>query len=167
MKQVLLAIALCAFLVATFSTALAQSAPEIQIVKPADRRNLGLGENQITVAITGIDPKQVTWELFIDQEPLATVTDGSLVANVEIPKPTGPRRIRAILYDAQHQELSADEVLVIAAPVDIREPVFNRQGMAQAMGVFVVIVIALLFVAWFISRRIRNEPIHFIPPSKS
>jgi hypothetical protein len=103
----------------------------------------------------------------LDGEPLTTVTDGSLVANVDIPKPTGPRRIRAVLLDAQNHQLSADEILVIAAPIDTREPVFNRQAMAQAMGIFLVVVVALFIVAWVVSRRVRNEPIHSIPPAKN
>jgi hypothetical protein len=167
MKNVLLAVMTCAVLLASFTSVFAQTTPEINIVKPGDRRNMGLGENQVTVEITGIDPKLVTWQVLIDGDPLATVTDGSLVANVDVPKPTGPRRIRAVMYDAQNNEISRDEILVIAAPIDIREPVFSREGMAQAMGVFVVFVIVLLIVAWFVSRRVRNEPIHSIPGTKS
>jgi hypothetical protein len=71
-----------------------------------------------------------------------------------------------VLYDGQGQVLDADEILVIAAPIDTREPIFNREAMSQVMFVFFVLVIVLLVVAWFISRRVRNEPIHSIPDAK-
>lgn len=163
MIRVLAAAAACLALLTVAPHVWAQTEPGIKIVKPGDRHNMGLGKNTIVVEITGVDPGDVTWEILVDGEPLATVTDGGTTANIEMPKPTGPRRIRAILFNKENREIASNEILVIAAPIEVREPVFNRQAMAQAMGVFVVVIVALLFAAFIISRRVRNQPIHSIP----
>lgn len=152
-------------LLSSASNVWAQTEPGIKIVKPGDRRNMGLGKSTIIVEITGVDPKDVTWEILIDGEPVTTVTDGGTTTTIDMQKPTGPRRIRAIMFDAQNQEIASNEILVIAAPIEVREPVFNRQVMAQAMAIFVVVVAVLFVTAFVISRRVRGQPIHSIPGS--
>lgn len=163
MFRILVVAAACTALLAVAPHVWAQTEPGIKIVKPGDRHNMGLGKNTIVVEITGVDPKDVTWEILVDGEPMTTVTDGGTTANIDMPKPTGPRRIRAILFNKENREIASNEILVIAAPIEVREPIFNRQMMAQAMGVFVVVVVLLFFAAFFISRRVRNQPIHSIP----
>lgn len=163
MKRVWLVATALLVLLSSTSNVWAQTPPGIKIVKPGDRRNMGLGENTIIVEITGVDPRDVTWEILIDAEPITTVTNGGTTATIELEKPTGPRRIRAVMFDAQNREIASNEILVIAAPIESREPMFNRAVMSQAMGVFFVTVVALLVIAYVISRRNRNQAIHTVP----
>lgn len=163
MKRIWIVVMVCLVLLSSTTNVWAQTEPGIKIVKPGDRRNMGLGESVITVEITGVDPKDVTWEVLVDAELVATVTDGSTSTTIDMQKPSGPRRIRAVMFNKQNQEIASNEILVIAAPIEVREPVFNRQEMAQAMGVFVVVVVSLLIAAFVISRRNRNQSIHTIP----
>lgn len=133
----------------------AQSAPTIRILKPADRHNVPLGETTVTVEITGVTPDDGHyWVVQVDGVPSAIVRDGRTSTAILMDKPSGPRRIRAVLYDAQGAVLASHEVLAIAAPVQPDRPVFNRVQMAPAMAVLVLIVISLIAIGL----RVRPRP---------
>ncbi|MCC7164845.1 MAG: hypothetical protein IT331_20280 [Anaerolineae bacterium] len=163
MKRIKIVMLACLVLLSATTNVWAQTESGIKIVKPGDRRNMGLGKNTIIVEITGVDPRDVTWQVLVDSELITTVTNGGTTADIDLTRPTGPRRIRVVMFDKQNREIASNEILVIAAPIQPQEPIFNREVMAQAMGVFVVIVVGLLIGAFVVSRRVRNQPIHSIP----
>lgn len=152
MKRILASIALFAATLWFVSNVAAQTPASIQIVEPLDRRNVPDKNAQVTVEITGVAANDGHyWELWVDEEPIVGVRDGSNMAVVERFKPTGPHRLKAVLFNAQGNPLAASNVvLVLAAPVDERKPLFNREMMAPIIAVFTALV-ALLIVAsvWF------------------
>jgi hypothetical protein len=122
----------------------AQGNLSIQIIKPGNRRNVELGEIPVTVEITGgVLPADYTWQVLIDSEPQGIVK-GTLTTNVVVPKPSGPHRIAAELYDGQGNSISRSEILVMAAPVEVHEPVFNRGWYVPAMGVFTLVIVGII-----------------------
>lgn len=134
----------------------AESHISIRIVTPGDRRNIPTGESPVTIEIRSAGAVQgYYWELYADQLPTATVRDGSLKAMVSFPR-SGPHRIQVALFNAQGNRVSSDEILVIAAPVELRTPLFNRAQFAPAMaGMVVVISFIIGFGIWH-SRRSRK-----------
>src|SRR5689334_12596494 len=77
----------------------AQSDVSIKIVKPIDRHNIELQPTTVTVEITGATLQDgYTWQLFVDGDPQGIVKD-SLTTTVEVGEPSGPRRLKAELYD--------------------------------------------------------------------
>lgn len=114
----------------------AQGNASIKIVKPGDRRNVELTDIPITVEISGAALNDgYTWQMLIDGEPQGMVRD-TLTTNITIPKPTGPHRLKAELYDATGAVAAAHEILVIAAPVENHEVLFNRAWYVPAMALF-------------------------------
>jgi len=140
----------------------AQSPPTIRIVSPGDRRNVSDKHALFTVAISGVAPNDGHyWELWVDGEPIIGLHNGETQAALSF-DPTGPHHVKAILYNAQKQPLDAQEILVMAAPVQDLTAQFNQKAMAQVMAVFVVFVVTCLVVAFWISRR---SPVQPIPPA--
>ncbi|MBI4670869.1 MAG: hypothetical protein HY741_04265 [Chloroflexi bacterium] len=124
----------------------AQAQASIQIVKPGDRRNVALGELEVTVAITGANVGDgYSWQIFIDGVP-QSIVHNTLTTRVRMDKPTGPRRLKAVLYDPQGSEIAANEILVLAAPVENHDPVFNRAWFTPFMAVFTVAILALILL---------------------
>ncbi len=124
----------------------AQSDASIRFVKPGDRRNVGLGEVSVTVDISGVSLNDgYRWQVLIDGVPEPIVADG-LTTQVEIPKPSGPHRLMAVLLDPQGSRIASDEILVIAAPVDRHDPVFNREWFAPLMAVFTLVIIGIIIL---------------------
>lgn len=152
MKRIVASIALLAATLWFVSNVAAQTPASIQIVKPLDRRNVPDKNAQVTVEIMGVTANDGHyWELWVDEEPNVGVRDGSNTATVERFKPTGPHRLKAVLFDVSGKQIAfSNVVLVMTAPVDERKPVFNREMMAPIIGVLTVLV-ALLIVAsvWF------------------
>lgn len=124
----------------------AQSNAAIKIVKPGDRRNVELGEIPVTVEITGVAPGDgYTWQMLIDGEPQGMVRNATST-NIIVPKPTGPHRLKAELYDPQGRVIASNEILVLAAPVENHDPVFNRAWFAPVMAVFTLVIIGIIFL---------------------
>ncbi|HZQ06625.1 MAG TPA: hypothetical protein VFD70_08600 [Anaerolineae bacterium] len=126
----------------------AQSNASIKIVKPGDRRNVETAQINVTVEITGASLSDgYSWQMFVDGEPQAVVRD-SLTAPIMVGEPSGPRRLKAVLYDPQGNAIASHEILVMAAPVEKdNEPVFNREWFAPLMAVFTIIIIGLLVLS--------------------
>lgn len=126
--------------------AAAQGNYSIRIVKPGDRRNVELGEIPVTVEIVGgVLPAEYTWQILIDGEPQGMVR-GELTTRIMMPKPSGPHRIKAELYDGQGRVISAHEILVMAAPVEVHESVFNRAWYVPAMALLTLLIAGLIFL---------------------
>ncbi len=155
MKRILASIALFAATLWFVSNVVAQTPASIQIVKPLDRRNVADKNAQVTVEITGVMANDGHyWELWVDEEPILGVRDGSNMATVERFKPTGPHRLKAVLFDVTGKQIAVSNVvLVMAAPVDERKPVFNRERMAPIIGVFTVLVTLLIVASVWLNRR--------------
>lgn len=124
----------------------AQSNASIKIIKPGDRRNVELGEITVTVEITGVAPEDsYAWQMLIDGEPQGMVRD-TLTTNITVPKPSGPHRLKAELYDSQGSPIASNEILVLAAPVENHDPVFNRTWFAPVMAVFTIMIIGIILL---------------------
>ena len=123
----------------------AQSNASIKIVKPGDRRNVETAQISVTVEITGASLSEgYSWQMFVDGVPQGMVRN-ALTAPIMVGEPSGPRRLKAVLYDPQGNSIASHEILVMAAPVEKdNEPVFNREWFAPLMAVFTVIIIGLL-----------------------
>lgn len=134
---------------------LAQTAVGIEIVNPLDRRNVPDRNTPVTVQITGAANDGQYWELWVDEEPVVGARNGELTVTVSF-KPTGPHRLKAVLFDAQSNQVATSKgILVVAAPVQERTPQFNQQMMAPIMAVFAAGVILLIFVSAWVDRRTR------------
>jgi hypothetical protein len=138
---------LCAaFLVMLPCVAQAQTDASIKIVKPGDRRNVELGEITVTVAIEGTESGGgYAWQILIDGVPQGLLR-GVTTTNIVMPKPTGPHRLKAELYDSQGITVSAHEILVMAAPVENRDPVFNRAWYVPAMAAFTALIFGIIIL---------------------
>lgn len=122
----------------------AQGGASIKFVKPGDRRNVPIGQMDVTVAITGVTLSEgYTWQLLVDSVPEGSVRDRTTIT-FEMSQPSGPRRMKAVLLDPQGQPVASDEILVLAAPVEELIPVFNRSWFAPAMAVLTVVVAAII-----------------------
>jgi len=131
-------------MVALPGVAQAQGNLSIQIVKPGDRRNVEIGKIPVTVDITGgALPANYTWQVWIDSVPQGIVQTG-LTTEIDMPEPSGPHRIRAELYDPQGTRVSTSDILVMAAPVEIHEPLFNRSWYVPAMAVLSLGIVGLI-----------------------
>lgn len=161
MKRVFSSIVLIVLTLGFVGQVSAQVVPTIQIVKPLDRRNVPAKNAQVTVQITGIAPGAgYYWELWVDEEPIVGVTDGATTVTVSQFKPTGPHRLKAVLFDSQGKQLAVSEsILVLAAPVQERTPQFNRERMAPIMAVFVVLVSVLIAGSVWFNRRSRASQV--------
>ncbi|MCC7165664.1 MAG: hypothetical protein IT331_24415 [Anaerolineae bacterium] len=158
MKRVLVSIALLVVTLWFVGNVAAQSAASIQIVKPQDRRNVPDKNAQVTVQISGVLPNDGHyWELWVDEEPVVGVRNGEQSVAISF-KPTGPHRLKAVLFDQQGNQLAVSNiVLVIAAPVDERKPQFNREMMAPFMAGFSVAMVLLIAVSVGLHRRYRTK----------
>jgi hypothetical protein len=135
--------------------ALAQGEASIRIVQPGDRRNIPMGESTMTVEISGVEARDGHyWQAQVDGVPGNTVSAGNMTTTIDVPKPTGPHHLQAVLFDAKGNELARDDILVIAAPVQERAPVFNREVMARAMGVFVLVVVGIILLGLRLRPRV-------------
>ncbi len=125
----------------------AQTNATIQIVKPIDRHNVPLDiATDVTVAITGVSLDDgYGWQVLIDGVP-EPVVHGTLTTSITVPDPSGPHRIRVALLDPQGNTIATNEALVMAAPLDQIPPAFNRAWFAPAMGIFTLIVIAIIIL---------------------
>lgn len=154
-KYPLIVLLAFAFLIGFSATALAQS-PAIRIVSPVNRHNVAIGKGTVSVQITGTVPGDGSyWELDVDGLPVQTVRDGRTEGTVEFTQ-TGPHPIEVILFDKAGNQLASQRILVIAAPVDPLEPVFNRPAMAQVMAVFVVVIIGIIIVGLRVRPRVAS-----------
>ncbi len=128
------------------SFALAQTNGSIKIIKPGDRRNIELGESQVTVEISGVALSDgYSWQMLVDGVPQGVVRD-AMTTTINVERPTGPHHLTAQLYDPQGNVISAHDILVIAAPVEKREPIFNRAWFAPFMAVFTVVIIGIILL---------------------
>lgn len=124
----------------------AQSNASIKIVKPGDRRNVELGEIKVTVDISGAALSEgYAWQMLVDGVPQGMVRD-ELTTNIKVGKPTGPHHLTAQLYDPQGNVISSHDILVIAAPVESREPIFNRAWFAPTMLGFTIVVTGIILL---------------------
>lgn len=124
----------------------AQSDAAIKIVKPGDRRNVELGEIPVTVEVSGVTLDEgYTWQILIDAVPQGLVRNATQT-NIVMPKPTGPHRLKAELYDANGKVVAAHEILVIAAPVEKHDPIFNREWFVPAMLGFATVIIGIIIL---------------------
>lgn len=122
----------------------AQSSAAIKIVKPGDRRNVELGQIPVTVEITGVALSDgYTWQMWIDNDPQGMVSNAT-ETNITIPQPSGPHRLRAELYDPKGAKIASNEILVLAAPVEDHNPLFNPAWFSPLMLGFTIIVIGLV-----------------------
>lgn len=141
---------------AGFAIVTAESHISIRIITPGDRRNIPTGESPVTIEIRGAEAiPNYYWELYADQLPTATIRNGSMTATVNFPR-TGPHRIQVVLYDAQGNRISSHEILVIAAPVEPRTPIFNREQFVPAMAGMVLVISSIIFFGLWHSRRSRK-----------
>lgn len=132
---------------AAVTTAFAQSDASIRFVKPGDRRNVELGKVQVEVAVTGIESADgYTWQLLIDGVPEKKLSASETTTTIEMPEPSGPHRMTAALYNARGERVAANEILVIAAPVEDHSPVFNQSWFAPLMAVFTLVIIAIIIL---------------------
>lgn len=132
------------FLLALPPAANAQSSAAIRIVKPGDRRNVELGQISVTVEITGVALTDgYTWQVWIDNDPQGMVRNAT-ETNITIPEPSGPHRLRAELYDPKGAMIASNEILVLAAPVEDHNPLFNPAWFSPLMLGFTIIVIGLV-----------------------
>lgn len=124
----------------------AQGSASIKIVKPGDRRNVALGEGTVTVEITGAALADgYAWALWLDGVRVGGPYRET-AAKINMDKPTGPRRIKAVLYDPQNNEIASNEILVIAAPVETNTDVFNRSWFVPFMIVFTLGIIGIILL---------------------
>jgi hypothetical protein len=140
---------LCALMWSAFLVPLssaAQSSASIQIIKPVDRRNLALGEAEMIVEIRGVSLQDgYTWQPFLDGVPQGMVRNAT-TTKLMVDQPTGPRRIKAVLYDPNGVEIASNEILVLAAPVESQGEVFNRSWFVPVMAVFTLTLIGLIIL---------------------
>lgn len=160
MKRIFFSLELLLLLALSFvSTVASQSPVSIKIVEPIDRRNVPVKNAPVTVEISGIAPNRgYYWELWVDEEPIVGVRDGATTVLVPQFEPTGPHRLKAVLFDAQGNQVAVSNgVLVLAAPVQDRTPQFNRERMAPIMGVFALLVTALIIVSVWFNRKTHSR----------
>lgn len=137
--------------------ALAQTDASIKIVKPADRRNVELGVVAVSVEISGAALSDgYTWQMLIDGVPQGAVRDGT-TAEITIPEPTGPHRLKAELYDPQGNVVASHEILVIAAPIAPFVPIFNLAWFAPMMAVFTIAVIGIILLGLRLRPRVSSD----------
>ncbi len=142
MKRLIFCALLVLFVLPSFAHA--QTNASIKIIKPGDRRNIELGEIDVTVEIAGVALSDgYSWQMFIDSVPQGIVRD-TLTTRINVGKPTGPHHLTAQLYDSQGNIISAHDILVIAAPVENRDPIFNRAWFAPTMAVFTLTIIGII-----------------------
>jgi hypothetical protein len=133
-------------------SAFAQTASSIEIVTPGDRRNVALGQVEVTVEITTDLPESsYTWQILVDGIPQGMA--GGTTTVVQIDRPTGPHRLRAELYDGQGTVIGSDEILVIAAPVERRDPIFNREWYSPLMALFILVVLGIVLLGLWLKPR--------------
>ncbi|TAH52313.1 MAG: hypothetical protein EYC68_08410 [Chloroflexota bacterium] len=124
----------------------AQSDAAIKILKPGDRRNVELGEIPVTVEITGVTLDDgYTWQILIDAVPQGLVRNATQT-KIVMPEPSGPHRLKAELYDSNGNAIAAHEILVIAAPVEKHDPIFNRGWFVPAMLGFAAVIIGIIIL---------------------
>jgi hypothetical protein len=133
-----------------------QTNAAITIVKPGDRRNVELGKVTVTVQLAGVAPGDGhTWQMLIDGVPQGMVREG-LTTEIDIPRPSGPHRLKAELYDASGKAIASNEILVMAAPVESREPVFNRAWFVPFAAVFTVAIIGIILLGLRLRPRLTT-----------
>lgn len=136
----------------------AESHFSIHIIKPGDRRNVPIGDSPVVVEIRGAAPaSSFYWELYEDQLLVETVRADTSTAAVSFLR-TGPHAIQVMLLDPQGNRVASDEILVIAAPVEARTPLFNREWFAPAMAVLVLTIGSITgFSIWYSRRRRKRH----------
>lgn len=131
----------------------AQTDVSIRIVKPGDRRNVPIGDNEVEVEINGARLEEgYTWQLYFDGVPQGMVHD-TLTTTLKIDNPNVLRRLKAVLYNAQGAEVSAHEILIVGVVMETRADVFNRSWFVPFMlvfflGVTLLIVLSLRIKLW-------------------
>ena len=129
------------------ASAAAQSDASIKIVTPGDRRNVPIGENEVTVEISGANVKDgYAWELYLDGVSQGMVRDTN-TTRVVLDKPMVLRRMKAVLYDPQGKEVSAHEILIVAVKMETTKDVFNRSWFVPFMVVFFIGIVLLILFA--------------------
>ncbi len=132
----------------------AQTNASIKILKPADRRNVALGEITVTVEISGVTLSEgYTWQMLIDAVPQGIVRDAT-TTNIVMPKPTGPHHLTAQLYDPNGALLAAHDILVIAAPVENRTTIVNRAWFSPLMFGFTLVIFGIILFALRLRPRV-------------
>lgn len=153
MKQIFFGV-LVAFSLLPFAVN-AQGDASIKIIKPGDRRNVQLGEVNVSVEISGVSLQDgYAWQMLIDAVPQGIVRAGT-TTTITMPKPTGPHHLTAQLLNPEGQVISLHDILVIAAPVESRQELFNRAWFAPFMFVFSLGVLAIILLAL----RVRLRPL--------
>ncbi len=139
-----------------FASAAAQSNASIKIVKPGDRRNVPVGENEVQVQISGVNLADgYKWELFVDGVSQGVVRD-KMTTQVNLDKPMVLRRMKAVLYDTQGAEIASNEILIVAVKMESTADVFNRSWFVPFMFVFMLGIVVLILVALRLRPRIKS-----------
>jgi hypothetical protein len=134
----------------------AQASATIKIIKPGDRRNVELGEIPVMVEVSGVTLSDgYTWQVLIDGEPQGMV-HGTLETKIVMPKPTGPHRLRAELYDRTGAVAASNEIMVIAAPTENRGVLINRGWYVPVMGLFALATVGIILLGLRLRPRVST-----------
>jgi hypothetical protein len=131
----------------------AQTDVSIRIVKPGDRRNVPIGDNEVEVTINGARLQDgYAWQLYFDGVPQGMVHD-ALTTTLKVDNPNVLRRLKAVLYNAQGGEVASHETLIAGVVMETRADVFNRSWFVPFMlvfflGVTLLIVLSLRIKLW-------------------
>lgn len=129
----------------------AQTDVSIRILEPGDRRNVPLGQAQVTVKITGANLQDgYTWQLYFDGVPQGMLHN-TTTTELTIDRPSVLRRLKAVLYDPQGKEIASHEILIVGIKMESRADIFNRSWFVPFMAVFFTGLIIILLL----SLRIR------------
>ena len=144
MKRLLL-LMLLAMLAIPYS-ANAQSKASITIVKPVDRHNVEIGTVTVSVEISGVGLSDgYTWQVWIDNDPQGVVQNAT-ETKITIPEPSGPHRLRAELYDPKGTVIGSNEILVLAAPIEDHNHIFNAAWFSPLLVGFTIVIIGIVVV---------------------
>lgn len=131
----------------------AQENASIKIVKPGDRRNVPLGENDVAVQIKGANLQDgYTWQLYFDGVPQGIVR-GAMTSKLQVDNPNVLRRLKAVLYNPQGAKVAEHEILIVGVKKETHDDVFNRSWFVPAMLVFFGFIAALILLTLRIRLR--------------
>lgn len=125
----------------------AQTDVSIRIVEPGDRRNVPLGQLQVEVAIQGARLQDgYAWQLYFDGVPQGLVRAGT-TTRLNIDNPNVLRRLKAVLYDPQGNEVASHEILIVGVKMESHADVFNRSWFVPFMAVFFIGLIGIIVLS--------------------
>ncbi len=131
----------------------AQTSASIRVLEPGDRRNVPLGQAQVVVAINGARLEDgYAWQVYFDGVPQGLIHSG-MTTTLEIDRPNVLRRLKAVLYNPQGNEIASHEIFIVGVKMESQADVFNRSWFVPFMLVFfsgltIIVLLSLRIKLW-------------------